>query len=231
MQEAQASLLFLFQYRLSSSPYKNLINAKYINIVGYTILFLTSTAHAKDFGVRGPVFAIEEENMVSHIISKLQKMESSGELKKHQEAMAKKAKEKLQRPTAVSGVSEAKESKSWLYDPSITIQKDITDHKGQIIANAGTTINPLDKVSFGKPLLLVDGDNEKHLKWAGEDQGSILVLVKGSPFELMEHSDRRVFFDQAGSICRRFSVKHVPARISQKDKALLIEEIALEEGR
>ena len=52
-----------------------------------------------------------------------------------------------------------------------------------------------------------------------------LVLTKGNPFKLMRECDRTVYFDQKGMIVKRFNVKTLPARITQKDKKLFIEEI------
>ena len=213
------------------------------------LLLFPSLLNAKDFGVQGPVFEISEPNLLDRIFSKLHTMKEEGKLEILQQEMAAKTKERLRHPRPVQGLKTAETYRAWAFDPTLTLQKDLKDHKGHVFAKKGDRVNPLDYASFGKPLLLIDGTRKDQIDWAKLQEG-VMVLTNGSPFGVMEafsnsktrqtkpsltrsvlHSHtRRVFFDQGGWICRKFGVNAVPAKISQQEKLLLVEEISLEEA-
>jgi conjugal transfer pilus assembly protein TraW len=60
---------------------------------------------AKDFGVQGETFVIEEENILHVIQKKLQVLEESGDLKKHQQQITSQAQQRLRRPVILQGFS------------------------------------------------------------------------------------------------------------------------------
>ena len=191
--------------------------------------FFLSSVHAKDLGVYGETFSIAEENLLKVIQWKLKAMEENGELANVQQKLAQKAGEKIRRPSPVKDLIKTQTPRRWFYDPSMTVESDIKDSKGNLIAAQGTVINPLDKMSWGVPLLFLDGNDPEQIAWA-ETQHSHAkwVLVKGSPVELEEKLKRPVYFDQAGMLVNKFGIQQVPCRISQKDKKLLVEELTIE---
>ena len=193
------------------------------------LFIILSFAQAKDLGVYGETFPIAEENLLKVIQLKLKAMEENGELAHVQQKLAQKAGEKIRRPSPVKGLIKTQTPRRWFYDPSMTVESDIKDPKGNLIAAQGTVINPLDKMSWGVPLLFLDGNDPAQVAWA-EAQHSLAkwVLVKGSPVELEEKLKRPVYFDQAGMLVNKFGIRAVPCRISQKDKKLLVEELTLE---
>jgi conjugal transfer pilus assembly protein TraW len=196
----------------------------------FTIAFL-SMAQAKllkDHGVVGTTFEILEEDLLEVIESKLKKLEGERNLQKHQEKIAKQAQKKIKCPKPVEGIKHTKEPRSFIYDPSITVPYDLKDYRGAVFHEKGTKINPLDYKSLSKPLLFIDGDDEAQVNWAREQKpNSQIILTKGSPFELMEKLDRSVYFDQEGTLAKKLGIQQVPARVTQQDKHLLIEEINL----
>ena len=156
-------------------------------------------------------------------------MEENGELAKVQQDLAQKAEQKIRRPAPLKGLLKTGTPRQWFYDPFITLEKDIKDHKGNLIAAKGAVINPLNTLSWGAPLLLFDGDDAEQVAWAEKQKGlSKWVLVKGSPVDMEEKLKRPVYFDQAGMLVTKFGIQQIPCRISQKDKKLLVEEISLE---
>lgn len=191
-----------------------------------TILFFMSHTSGKDLGVHGPLFPIQEENLMEIIQRKLNTMEKSGKIIQLNEHLQKKMKERAENPQVVHKLPQAVKSKARLFDPSLSIPDDIKDHKGRIVIKAGTRVNPLDYLNWGEPLILLDGTDAKQVEWAHKTKGK-WILTKGSPFKVGKGDNRWVYFDQGGIIVKRFNVKALPARISQKDKHLLIEEIAL----
>jgi hypothetical protein len=83
------------------------------------------------------------------------------------------------------------------------MERDIRDQKGNLIAAAGQRINPLDFVSVRQDLVFIDGDDPAQTAWAIEHYSDIkakIILVNGSPVELMTAKKRRFYFDQAGKL-------------------------------
>ena len=129
-------------------------------------------------------------------------------------------------PTRVANVKLASANRSWTYDPTLIQIEPILDHQGKVIVAAGTTINPLDQVSWGKPLLLIDGEDSEQIEWAIKQQGEI-VLINGSPIILSKQLEREVFFDQGGLITERFNIEAVPAIVEQEGNLLKVSEVKI----
>lgn len=146
-----------------------------------------TSSYSKDLGVYSETFPIVEENLLDVIRKKLASMEAEGSLTQAQQQMAQKAKEKILKPSPVKGLIKTQAPRRWFYDPSMTIESDIKDHKGNVIASKGDVINPFDRVSWGAPLLFLDGDDPEQVTWAETQHVlSKWILVKGSPVELEE---------------------------------------------
>ncbi|MGI4851417.1 MAG: type-F conjugative transfer system protein TraW [Janthinobacterium lividum] len=192
----------------------------------FSFLFMALPTHAKDLGSYGETFSIQEENLLSVIQRKLQTLEQNGGTFKHQQELARKATHKIQNPPAAQGIKPTTTPRTWLYDPSLKVQDDIKDHQGKIIVAKGTVVNPLDTVSWGVPLLFLDGDDPAQVAWAqGQDANAKWVLVKGKPLELEEQLGRSIYFDQGSMLVRKFGITQVPCRITQQDKQLLVQEL------
>ncbi len=190
----------------------------------------------KDFGVVGTTFEIAEEDLLDVIATRLKKLEADGSLQEHQQQIAKQAQERINRPKPVEGIKHTTEPKSYLYDPSITVPYDLKDHQDRVFHKAGTKVNPLDFKSLSKPLLFIDGDNEEQVAWAMgqcaivQQLSAQIILTNGSPFELMEKLDRPIYFDQEGTLTKKLGIQQVPAKVTQQNKHLLIEEILLKKA-
>ena len=128
----------------------------------------------------------------------------------------------------MKGLIKTQTPRQWFYDPSITVEQDIKDPKGNLIAAKGQVINPLEILSWGAPLLFLDGNDPEQIAWAEHEHTlAKWVLIKGSPVDMEEKLKRPVYFDQAGMLTGKFGIRAVPCRISQKDKKLLVEEISI----
>src|SRR4029077_12524398 len=106
------------------------------------------------------------------------------------------------------------------------------DHKGTVFHKAGTTLNPLELHSLKHPLLFINGDDLEQVTWAKKyiHLNPKIILVNGSPFNLMQALDIPIYFDQGGTIIKKLGIKQVPARVEQEDKKLVISEVKLEAG-
>jgi conjugal transfer pilus assembly protein TraW len=128
-------------------------------------------------------------------------------------------------PTPVTEIHKATTFRTFTIDPSITLDKDILDHQGHIIAAKGATVNPLTTVQLKASLLIFDGTDPEQITWA-ETQGDHTkwILTKGRPIDVMKYYDRIVYFDQGGAICKHFKITSVPAVVRQNGHLLEIEE-------
>lgn len=186
--------------------------------------FIYVPLEAKVLEDQGTTFAIREESLLSVLERRLASVRTSGRWSALEEDFKKRVVERVWDPVPVAGVSKTREARQFYYDPSFTVQEDIKDVQGRLIQARGKKFNPLEVVSWGEPLLLIQGDDAAQVSWALAQQGKI-TLVTGSPLRLQESHQRSFYFDQGGTIVKRFHIRQVPARIIQAGKKLLIEEI------
>ncbi|MCJ2180101.1 type-F conjugative transfer system protein TraW [Novosphingobium sp. PC22D] len=189
---------------------------------------------AVDHGQVGEAWPIIEPDFLDVIKAKLEAAKASGKLDELNARFAERVKAKVMRPTPVAGMVAATESRTWEYDPTITLESDIRDAKGNLIAVAGQRINPLDKITMSEKLLFIDGDDEAQVSWAlgqGDERAAKIIMVSGSPFDLMKAKQRRFYFDQAGTLTGKFGIEHTPALVEQKGKLLIVREVALKPGQ
>lgn len=181
----------------------------------------------KDHGVMGYVFPIKERSLLEVIQEKLKTAQANGTIKNLQIKFQEKVTKKISRPQAVTGINHTTVDSERSFDPTYVQPTNITDHKGRVIISKGTQVNPLDHVSWGEPLLFIDGDELSHVTWALNQPAGKIILVKGAPLDLEQQYKRAFYFDQAGLLTRKFSITQVPARVSQAGTVLKIEEIKL----
>ncbi len=194
-------------------------------------LLLSGPLYAKNLGVLGPLFEIKEHDMIEIIAQKLSNMQHSGAIAYYQNQLLDKAKLALQKPQAVSGLRETTHPRTFEWNPSIRFPMDIKNHQNQVIYKKGTAINPLDTVSFRGQWLFFNGEDEKQRAWAKSTykMGDKLILVRGSPIQLIETWQLPVYFDQQGLLTHKIGIQQIPARVYQEGQHLKIEEIRLEE--
>jgi len=209
-------------------------------VIKKTIFFLlclgqSMSLHAKDFGVRGKIAPIEEDDPLVLIQSKLKTMEQRGELERHNRELQKKTRAAIERPKPVEGIFKTKETRIFYYDPTYVVQEDLKDHQGRMIHSKGTRLNPLETVTLSQGLLFFDGDDADQVAFAKEKlkeklaESSVkLILVKGAPLSLSEELKAPVYFDQSGLLTKKLGIHHVPALVTQHALRLRIEEIKKE---
>lgn len=189
---------------------------------------------AKDFGVYGHVFLIEEEDLLEVILSKLKALETKGDLEAHKEKVIKKSLEALQHPKSLK-LPRANQDRTFTYDPSYSYPNTLKDHNGQVFYTKGTVFNPLDKFSLSKDLVFVDGDDSEQMEWLNTNylknksnisQKPLKVILVGGPiFEWMKKLNRPLYYDQKGVLIEKLGIKAVPAIVTQEGKSLKIQEI------
>lgn len=187
-------------------------------------------ANAVDHGQMGQTWPIAEPDLLSVIKARLDAAQATGKLDALNRQFADKVKSRVMRPVPVAGIMPAEETRSWEFDPSLRIDSDIRDHKGNLIAVAGQRVNPLSLAGLSKKLIFVDGDEPAEVAWAmqhGSDARAKIILVDGSPFALMKVHQRRFYFDQDGRLTAHFGIRRTPALVEQKGDVLLVTEQAI----
>ena len=193
-------------------------------------LTLSSAGQASDHGVVGQTFPVIETDLLSVIEQRLQNLQASGGIDRMNAEFARRAEAKVRRPTPVAGITPATQARVWAFDPTIVIEKDVTDQKGNYVARAGTSVNPLDFVAMHQALVFVDGDDKAQMEWATSQYSDLkakIILVSGSPIEEMTARKRRFYFDQEGRLTGKFGVRHTPAVAEQDGKVIKVSEIKL----
>ena len=193
-------------------------------------LTLSSAGRASDHGVVGQTFPIIETDLLGAIERRLQNLQASGGIERMNAEFARRVEAKVRRPMPVAGITPAVEERVWAYDPTIVIEQDVRDQKGNLVAEAGQHVNPLDFVAMHQALVFVDGDNPEQMAWATtrySDLKAKIILVSGSPIEAMTARKRRFYFDQAGRLSGKFGILHTPAVAEQNGKLVKLSEIKL----
>jgi conjugal transfer pilus assembly protein TraW len=191
------------------------------------LLFSKQQSFAKDLGVQGAIYPIKETDLAENIKTKLNKLEKSGKLAQLQKQWQEKTIATTNRPKPVDGLHKTIKVREFIFDPTITLKQDITDHKGNLIAPKGKKVNPLDYHSLPENLLFIDGDDKKQVVWAKKQakiHSSMIILTKGAIIDLMKSEKIRFYFDQDGFLIRTFGIKAVPAIVYQEGKVLKIRE-------
>ncbi len=199
-----------------------------LTLVSLAALLPCSEAQAKDLGVRGQVWEIRETDLLVYIKDKAAEFEKNGKLAAWQNDAQTRARTYVETPNPVSGITNATTERSRLFDPSITLRKDILDHQSRVIAKAGTSVNPLDYLPLTTSITFINGNDPAQVKWAlGVETKNKIILTSGPVANLMREHKRALYFDQKGLITNRFGITTVPATVIQEGRALRIREFPL----
>ena len=196
------------------------------------LILMSSPLAAKDYGVHGHSFAVEENDLLQVIQARLYGLEESGELERHKQVFIQRTQTRLRHPPAVEGIRTTTQDCTYYYDPSLIVPYDLKDHEGTIFQHAGAKVSPLEMHPLRTTLVFIQGDDESQVTWAvqtylHEGMRVKIILVSGSPFDLMEAWDRPVYFDQSGILTKNRGIVAVPAVVEQEGLRLKISQIKL----
>lgn len=196
------------------------------------LLVVGGEAGAVDLGTIGPTYEIAEPHLLAFIEQRLREKERSGDLQRFAEAARARGIDTVRQPPPVEGLRTTERPRTYYVDPSFTLDRNITDPQGRLMFAAGTRKNPLEVVSLSRHLLFFDARDPRQVKHARELSGRYAgrikpILTGGSYLDLMKAWRVPVYYDQAGTLTRRFGISQVPALVSQDGLRLRIDELGL----
>ena len=198
--------------------------------LGFALTLVAQSAPAKDLGVRGAVWPVAEPDLLGQIEARLEELEASGEMALMRREAAERARRRIEAPARVDGIAAARVRRTRLFDPSITLDRDIRAADGTPIAARGARVNPLDGRPFTRDLLFIDGTRPVEVAWAlGRGRTARIVLVAGRPLDLMRVHGRAFFFDQEGRLSKRLGLRATPSVVTAEGPVLRIIEVPLED--
>lgn len=200
-------------------------------IAAAAVLFCgASPGWAADAGVIGPTYEIAEPHLLAFIERRLRDMAASGELQRLEEEARARGIDAVRHPVPVEGLSPTGTRRTYYYDPSFTLERNLHDAEGRLMFAAGTRANPLEIVSLSRHLLFFDARDARQVTHAAaliaRYGGRVKpILTGGAYLDLMQRWRTPVYYDQFGLLTRRLGIRQVPALVSQEGLRLRIDEL------
>lgn len=196
-------------------------------------LSLSFPLAAKDLGVWGDLWPVQEQSMLAFIQQRLGDMEQSGQLAELQQGFKERVVENTLRPPPVAGLRTDTRSHLHRVDPTVSVSEDMADHNGTVFARKGQRVNPLDTVSLPGPLYFLDADDTRQTDWLAQQPVALnrkVILVSGNIREATKALNTRIYFDQNGELSRRFGLTFIPAVVRQDGRYLTVTSAAMPEA-
>ncbi|HRH21521.1 MAG TPA: type-F conjugative transfer system protein TraW [Brevundimonas sp.] len=192
----------------------------------------SADARAMDLGVIGPTYEISEPHLLQMIEQRLREKERSGELGRLEAQARERGIATVKNPPPVTGLRPTNTVRTFYFDPSFSLDRNILGPQGELLFAAGTRKNPLEVVSLSRHLLFFDARDPRQVGRARQlialYQGRVKpILVGGSYLDLMQSWHVPVYYDQQGLLTRRLGITQVPALVSQDGLRLRIDELAV----
>lgn len=186
----------------------------------------------RDLGSLGPTYPIGEQDLLQQIHDRLQASQRNGELVRLQAAATRRALDTVANPPPVAGLTTSDVARSFYFDPSTTLTRNVLDAQGRLLFPAGTRKNPLEVVALSKRLLFLDARDPRQVAraealMAGGGQAVKPILTGGPYLTWMKRWRRPVYYDQGGVLVHRLGILHLPALVSQAGLRLRIDELAV----
>lgn len=197
--------------------------------------FLVAAGPAPKEGAHGPLFPVAERDLLGAIEAAVREKVADGTVEREVAAARERAAAYVGEPPPVAGIVRAERPSTRLFDPSVVIDRPVTDLAGNAVHPAGTRVNPLESVSLDGALVFFDARDPWQVAVAvglAERGGPTrAVLVAGSPDAFARHSGMRAYFDQHGALTARLGIREVPAVVTQEGLALRIDTRAPAAGK
>lgn len=124
----------------------------------------------------------------------------------------------------------AKKDRSFLFDPTYSLPRDITDENGRVLYAKGTTINVYAKYTFPGRWIVIRPTSEQ-FKWLDEvvkpTANDKVLIAGGNVVGVIREHRRKVFILEPHTI-ERLGLQAVPSIVQQEGPQLRVQEYALD---
>ncbi|QGY32532.1 type-F conjugative transfer system protein TraW [Pantoea cypripedii] len=175
---------------------------------------------AADLGTWGDTWDIREHNLITVLQNNLQQHFAGQTQADTEQALRDQVEALVMRPPPVDGLVTGRETHIRLYDPAFTVAQDLSDQQGNVFARRGERISPFDVIPvFDETLYFIDGDDVRQVAWMRQQRplttSRRIILVNGNVRDSASALGDRVYFDQSGSLVRKFGIRQIPAEVKQ----------------
>ncbi|BAU49632.1 conjugal transfer protein TraW [Sulfurifustis variabilis] len=182
-----------------------------------------------DLGAIGPTVTATEPNLIEVLKQRLASLDLT--------ASQQRAAERYWGKLRYLELPQATEPRSRRFDPSLMVTADIKNARGNVIAPAGSRINPLDLMPFHERLLVFDASRPEQVALARElaaryrDRRLVLIAsgldraAGWDGFKQMQDGFRAPVYLLNEPIRARFHIERVPALIDAEGRDIVVREI------
>ena len=193
---------------------------------------------SQDFGSYGPTKPVIEKSIIEDIQDRLASYDFEAEKKRTVDSYWKRQK--------FVALPSADKSEVWFIDPTVRVTADVRNPRGDLLARAGDTINPLATMTAVQNFLIFDATNIKHLEWATaavsspQLTGPVMLMTSTLNSEngwehlaaIRKHFGKEIYL-LPNEMVDKFKISALPAIITPelKKQVFRIEQINLKEKR
>lgn len=182
-----------------------------------------------DLGAIGPTVTATEPNLIEVLKQRLASLDLT--------ASQQRAAERYWGKLRYLELPQATEPRSRRFDPSVMVTADIKNARGNVIAPAGSRINPLDLMPFHERLLVFDASRPEQVALARElaaryrDRRLVLIASRldretgWDGFKRLQDGFRAPVYLLNEPIRARFHIERVPALIDAEGRDIVVREI------
>jgi conjugal transfer pilus assembly protein TraW len=188
--------------------------------------------HQGDLGTRGPVEAIAEPDMIEEIARRIQTLDM--------DALRERAVTGFWKQARFEHLPAADRPRERLLDPTVQAKADIRHPDGRLIVRAGETLNPLERMTFSRRLVMFDATIPAQVAQAralGDAPGSGQALYLATRFErergwdgfqaVEDGLDAPVYL-LTPDLRARFALERVPSTVEARDGRFVVREYPAE---
>ncbi len=203
-------------------------------IVCPVVLFcfaLSTRSAAKDLGVFGAVYDIAEKDVLKEIEERAREIDIGRIIKRSD--LARRVKNYTPGDLKDVKLPPARKERTFLVDMTYTLDRDISDEKGNVVYHRGYTFNTLDYVTYPGIIVVLDGKNRAQVAWFkgseySKDLKTKLLVTDGSYAELSKTLKRPVFYAHK-AVIEVFRIEAVPSVVKQSGSLMEVKEIPVKE--
>lgn len=189
-----------------------------------------------DFGLVGSTRPILEKNLLDTIKERLANIDGEG--------LKKKAIDNFWKKKQFVSIPAATKTEEFYINPTVKVNKDIVNPNGDVLARAGTVINPLETVPSQNTYILFNARDNRQLEWLDAHlktstyPGTVMVMTSELHKEdgwkhlaaLREHFYREIYLIPQEMV-DRFTITGLPAVVTtdNQKKLLKIKQISIKD--